>query len=502
MASDRDSDRIHRRSHHLRIPAAACVAAISVLFAVGCRTSDSKLPSATDRLRSDSASRPEVERDKHKLDELEVQARLMSMVDEYLAALGEAVYLHLRHDRATPHQRSLATSILRNGTGAAIDIGASANPTTSVLDLLVVATLQRSALERIWIPREWPDGGPDGCALEAVALMREAESLLWDHASVVLDDDQKRVLRGLIESWIEEHPNQAVVELTRFRDFAHTRNVSSLTSREIAATLLREVGEVARAIDDVRLLGERSLWYSSRLLYVLGQQVELTVYRMLEQPEIAALIGSVGAVEGIGRRLAEEFDQWPEKLGLSIEEAAQTFATERQVAIEELAASVRNEREATVNDVFGRLATEREAILAAFDERLAASTELRGDLDKTLSAGNELALNLERTAAAFGRVLAHFEPDPGAANTPPREPLDMKDVREAALAAGDAADRLTATLEQTESVLVRLEDERTPGAIRSVSNEILASATWRLLGIVAFLLVGLAVLRLVPARRK
>jgi hypothetical protein len=242
----------------------------------GCRTApEPARPSATEVLDESHASSgtpsetPTRTGPVEKLDESEVQALVMSMVDDYLATLGELVYLHLRSPSESPRQRWIALSILRNGTGAALDIGTGRNPTTDLLDLLVLVRLQRSAIERHWIPDEWPALDPES----SLSPLRELEETCWEEAGLVLDDAQRVALKELIDHWIEVHPEQRVVELVRVPAFAKTRNVSNRVRRGQAIALLRDVNEATRAIDDARLLGERALWASSRLPYVLGQQV-------------------------------------------------------------------------------------------------------------------------------------------------------------------------------------------------------------------------------------
>ena len=82
----------------------------------------------------------------------QLQALVMDLADEYVAALGEAVYLSAPDGDADPRSRALASSFLRNGTGAAIDIGASSNPSVALLDLLVLSALQTWAIGQHWIP--------------------------------------------------------------------------------------------------------------------------------------------------------------------------------------------------------------------------------------------------------------------------------------------------------------------------------------------------------------
>lgn len=76
-----------------------------------------------------------------RLSQLEIQALVMGMADEYGAALGEALYLLVRSDDVTPKGRWLVQSFLRNGMGAAIDIAAGSNPSVALLDLMVLVSL-------------------------------------------------------------------------------------------------------------------------------------------------------------------------------------------------------------------------------------------------------------------------------------------------------------------------------------------------------------------------
>ena len=66
----------------------------------------------------------------------------MTMADEYIAGLGEAVYLVARSGQQSPKARTLTQSFLRNGVGAAIDIAAGPDPSVATIDHLVLSALQ------------------------------------------------------------------------------------------------------------------------------------------------------------------------------------------------------------------------------------------------------------------------------------------------------------------------------------------------------------------------
>jgi len=73
---------------------------------------------------------------------LKMQAMVMDMADDYIASLGESVYLLTRSRTLNAKSRWLAQSFLRNGVGASLDIAVGPNPAVSLLDLLVLTSLQ------------------------------------------------------------------------------------------------------------------------------------------------------------------------------------------------------------------------------------------------------------------------------------------------------------------------------------------------------------------------
>ena len=400
----------------------------------------------------------------------------MDMADEYMTGLGEALFQATDDRSFTPRQRRFTASIVRAGTLAAIEIGSSPNPDTGLLDLLVLVTLQRSAIERMWLPQEWP--GVD--AEPTLTRLRRIEERLWEDASAVLSESQKSALRSLIDEWIAENPDRRSVELVRFRDFTKTRNMPALDRREQARGLLREVTEAVQSIDDARLFGERILWVSIRMPAVVGAQVEQTSFHLASEPEIAELRSQVEAFREYAERATAQAEALPSLVDDSITR---------------LTGAVAAEREAFITTTFDRFGEERTATLEELERRSGTLESVLLELQETLRITSQLATSVDGSVNSVGRIVARFDQEGRES-----EPLDIEQVRLAAVAIGDAADRLTQTLDRTNDTLDRTNLVQPLAQLNEIVDRSLVRVFWGAIGIVAFLLVGLGLLKLVPSR--
>ena len=107
----------------------------------------------------------------------------------------------------------------------------------------------------------------------------------------------------------------------RFNEFADERKISSLSLRGKARGLLQEVSEAGAAVDDVRLLGERLLWFAGRYPFLLGEQTELTAYRLIDQPEGAQLVEAIKSIQ----QLSEAFTKRIGTIHSDLEKQQATF---------------------------------------------------------------------------------------------------------------------------------------------------------------------------------
>jgi hypothetical protein len=110
----------------------------------------------------------------------------MGMADDYASEISEIVYLLLKPVATTSQERTLVQSYVRNSFGAA-EIASSPNPETSLLDPIVLVSLQRATFERHRIPEIWGKarGGP------SLERLRKFEVNLWARSDILLSEKQK-----------------------------------------------------------------------------------------------------------------------------------------------------------------------------------------------------------------------------------------------------------------------------------------------------------------------
>lgn len=431
--------------------------------------------------------------DDNKISALEVQAAVMDMADEYIAALGEATYIAAAEARLDSKARALSQSFLRNGVGAAIDIAAGPNPNIALLDLMVLTSLQTWSYEKHWIP----SGIGEQVGAASLDRLKTAETEIWQSAARILKPEQRDTVRGLIDAWIEANPDRMVVSLVRFDEFTDERRTESESRRRLAGNLIIDLDSATSTVDDARLLGERVLWFSGRYPYVLGEQAELTMYRLVDQPEARQVLNSLETMEEMGGAIQAQGDRLLGDISRQREAAFEQLRAERKATIEQAQATLAAVMRDATDEAFVRFAAEKTALLADIDTRQAALGSTLGEMGALVKESTALAQELAKTAAAFERVVMYFEPDPDSA----AEPLDMADVRDAAIETSRAADRLTALLVQANDMMLSEQWEARVSHLDTMAAKRIDQFFWRGLVLVVLLLAGLVALRMLPSRR-
>jgi hypothetical protein len=168
---------------------------------------------------------------------------------------------------------------------------------------------------------------------------------------------------------------------------------------------------------------------------------------------------------------------------------------QREQTIESLSEAVATERELLITTTFDRFAEERSAFLDDLETRSETLQGILVELQGAITVSTELATSLQGTVEAVDRVVSRFDPEERRS-----EPLDIEQLQKAAIAAGEAAERITVTLERADALLQRA-DTATPGSeVTSLVDGVVDRAFWRALILVVVLIVGLALLRLVPRK--
>jgi len=438
---------------------------------------------------------------------LKIQALVMSMADDYIASVSESVYLLTRSDKLDSKGRWLTQSFLRNAVGAALDIGVGPNPSVSILDLLVLTSLQSWSFEIHWIPSGIGDSG-----ILALDRLKQAEVHAWASAKVILTEEQLVTLREIIDAWISENPDRTVVALVRFDEFADERKISSLSLRGKAKGLLSEVSDAGAAVEDVRLFGERLLWLAGRYLYLLGEQTELTAYRLIDQPEGAQFMAAINSAEQLSKALTGRIGTFQKDLEDQQAAFFSRISAERTAAISQLenaleavtaktfdstVESINYQRTEAIDQLFDRIAQERKMFL---DDIASRQNELLGvmtELTETITVSGTLARELTDTVNAIDRVVSRFDAD----SDKRREPLRMSDVRDAAIEAGRTAEQVTLLLERVINLSESSSLDQRISFVTDFSEDLINQAFWRGVILILLLIIGLGLIRLVPQRK-
>ena len=210
------------------------------------------------------------------------------------------------------------------------------------------------------------------------------------------------------------------------------------------------------ALNDARAFGERVLWYSGRFLFLVGEQAELTTYRLADQPEGRQIVRTLGALESATELVAERIeglDEERERLFRDLareREAVLDGASARAIeALDAASERVRAEREAAMAAFFDTLRAERDRLFADLTQSGSALSDLVSESREAAEATRAMAGALTETGRAFDRVVARFDEDP----TGEREPLEIADIRDSAIESRRAAEELTRALETGRELL-------------------------------------------------
>jgi hypothetical protein len=230
-----------------------------------------------------------------------------------------------------------------------------------------------------------------------------------------------------------------LVSFVRLSDFASDRNELALADRQMANGLLKEADEVTSAIDDARLLGERALWYAARYPYVIGQQVELTTLHM-------------------------------------------TDVVSREVTAQ---------REA----FFAQVAKERAETIRLIEESRKDLVPVMAEARETIASAKLLSEQVLRIVQAIDGLVARFDhPGDGSGG------VTTQDIKDILKETGASADKLAALVKAGDSLVESPTWRDAAAGADRFSTGTIDRLLWGIAGIVALLIGGLALVRLIPQR--
>ena len=439
-----------------------CIAVL-MLGLGGCATWQSNATEETSR-RLDGAAAGE------RVTTAELNELTRAFADRYVGLLY-SVCDSLKEDNPDPAQRRAAQILLVDNANNVYDIASNADAFTRVLDLVVVTTL---------VSQEWDDDGravavfgKRGQKLADALSQASAESQML--AARVLTADQLGILDSLLQDWRQENPKVVRASFIRFSNFAIGRGRSAASQVLEARGLFVEVGEAGEAVDEARLLAERTFYRLKRESTLLRWQAAAVKDDWVATPELITALADLHSV-------TDQIEQLP-----------------------------------------ANIAAERQAILTGIDDRLQRADATIANVQATIEEANKFVAALKPAGESlnemFTTVDSLFFRDAALDQSETGNeghPFDIREYEQTAKEVKLAADRLNELLSTTEHLLgspelkhgIQEVNDSVDGRIMTATDQsqvVMNAFFWRicaLLGLLFAMLILYRVISLLLMRRR
>ena len=291
-------------------------------------------------------------------DVVRLQSQLMALADtEMQRIVTETAPTTWDKDLAV---REFSQITRLNLCSALIAIATGPDPVDALFDILTFSTLvadaQRSAA------RGKATDSPEARLLTALEL-NEADA--WRLAERWLDPAARSALRERILSWPGERRAGVEVSYVRLSDLPRTGSATTAAGEGVLDSLR---GAVMQA-EQVRLLGERSLYLAQKMQFMLRWQAEFFTYKALSSDESRRLLEGISGLTASADSAVREVAGMPAQVSREREAALQDlFARierERRAMLEQIAVMVQKERSATLAEAGAVITAQQKAL---FDE--------------------------------------------------------------------------------------------------------------------------------------
>ncbi|HTQ51304.1 MAG TPA: hypothetical protein VMJ12_11375 [Candidatus Acidoferrales bacterium] len=392
-----------------------------------------------------------------------LQSQVMRFADTYVAMVSQGCD-DITAATTNPSVRLVALRWKLQQATAAYNDATGENPSANALDLLVLATIARGVVE---------DYGVTAYGTNAVQPLLSAqiamESNGWTMASAILSPQQQAELRGLIEQWHEKFPHQHNVGAIRFREFATALGQGSQLAGGRPSSIfsllylnpLSGLDPTTAAIEGIRQLGERTMYYTQRMPQLLNWQTQLLIYELARQPESVQMMDNMNQFANTAAVLSKTGQQLPQLIN--------------------------DQRQAAINQIFANLESQQNQ-----------ASQLMTNTRATLEAASTAASNINTallSLTAFVQFVTptNSSPQPEGTNSSP--PFNILDYGTAASKIGAMAtnvNNLLATANDSMPQINKIGDQMTANADAVVHQAFIMG-----LILIVILLVGLVVAGLV-----
>lgn len=385
-----------------------------------------------------------------------LQIKVMRFADDYVANVSQAAD-GFSARVGTPEGRLAGLRMKLGQATAAYTDASGVNPVINALDMLVLVTVTRMAIEDYGV-KTFGDA-----ARPMLQSQLQLETNAWNLARGVLKPAQEQELKNMILDWRKKNPDQVYVGNLRFTEFAtalgRASSQSSVTPNSIFSLLYIDpfagLDPTAAAIEETRQLGERFMYYAQRMPALLAWQSEVVALELVSQPESRQLLTNA------------------QQLAVSAESFARTA--------DQLPKVINDQRQAAIQQIFDRMAGEGEK-----------SRELLVEARQTLTAGSDAAKSINAAIQSLDKFIRYVSPPTtnaalSSTNSPPFNVLDYGTAASQIGAAAKDFNTALVSLNQATPELVKLTQSTSENADRVVRH-----AFWLGLILVIVLVSGIA----------
>jgi len=327
----------------------------------------------------DAAAKRKQEPELTQLNQKAIQEGVMSFADSWLNGVSQG-FVEFESRAETPELRVSAKKMRFGAMTSAVEIATIAHPGRALLDMLVMASLNKATWDRHWLANY---GAPAQLLSDNYALL---EKNIWQFAARFAAPGELAELRRLVDQWLLEHPDAVTASFVRLTDFGSLRNSPALVAATKPGGWLSTARDVAASAQSMQELSERAMFLALRMQELMASRFELSVAETLSTPEILQLLDDVSGF----RQVAEDYAVLMEKLPADVAQEIDALVTssllkigaEREAMIEQAMVEISHEREAAITQVMESISQER---TAALEQTLEGIAMERGTLLKTIA---------------------------------------------------------------------------------------------------------------------
>ncbi len=362
-------------------------------------------------------------------DSVALQAALFGYADTYIALTRQGADALMATDR-TPQRRVRAIHAKLDGAQDVIEIVTGPNPTTALLDLAVMVTIQRRVWDEYWVKTVFTDGSGKDYSDAMERLERE----VWRIVDETIPASEAASLRTLAQDIRRQYRDEVYVTGIRASKIAlHAdrdaqgrggggppQSLLALFGLDPLADLSPAVAEVTKT----RLLAERMFYYSQKVPSLLGWRGELLLSAAMTFPESERTLENADEVVASLKRFATLAEDLPAVIAKNRAETIVEAGRVLSAEVLRVEQTIATERTALLKGV----ADERVALLEAFDERHAEAQAVLAELKGTIQAADALSVSVK---GVLVEVKALSGDKAGSSEAPPGRPFDIREYQQA-----------------------------------------------------------------------